>query len=1449
MAENNNVIGLAMQLDVTDIKTGIKEVNKTIKSAKDEFTNATAGMDMWSKSSEGLNAKLSQLGTQLDGQKKIAAGYEAEIKRISEMEGDHSAQLEVLKGKLLNAQTAVKKTESAMSHYEDSLREVSKAEKEENSTLGKLQKTISDQKKKQADLTKEYKNAVLQYGKNSREAKDLAKDLQKLSKEIDKNEDEVKDADKAFEGLGRTIDDVAGKALEKSLKTFAKVGAGVAGLVGSFLATAEATRELRTNMGKVDTAFSEAGFSAKQAEDTYTKFYGILGDEGQATEAVSHLAKLATTQEDLSKWTDIAAGVYGTFGDSLPIEGLTEAANETAKTGQLTGGLADALNWAGISEDAFQKKLDACNTEQERQALIQDTLIKAYSGASAKYKETNKDIIEGQEAQARLSQAMADVGAQAEPLMTSLKTIGAELLEKVAPALEKIIPFIKDHLPELAIVLGTVTAALGTMGAAVLAVKIKEAALTTATVAQTVATNAQAVASKAAAAGQWLLNAAMDANPIGIVIIAITALVAAFVILWKKSDAFREFWIKLWDDIKKISKTVIDAVGKFFSSCWDGIKKVWGKASGWFKGVYEDITEAFKGIPDELKKHFSKAWDKIKDVFSKVTSFFKGIAEDVAAGFKGIPDTLKKFFTGAWDKIKDAFSGVKNFFADVAGDVVDGFKSIPDKMKDIGKNLVEGLWKGVSNMASWISGKLKGFSDNVLSGIKKFFKVNSPSKATEEIGEYVAEGLGSGIENGTSAAVKAAEKSGAEVLDAFGKAATAKSFNELTGEIEAQKNKMSELESEYKNAVLTFGETSTQAFEVAQKIIKLTGELSTNEAQVNKLNDAYGNLNETFAKQAQTEINTLTSRNAEIERQLDELTERQRKAAQGNNAAELQANAAEMDKLKKEFQENNAEIEMLQKNLDVLNSQQEKTVTVTTETVEAVEKEKNAYEKLQDTIKAQEEQLAGLQAEYQNTALLYGKTSVPALELANSIKKVSSELEKNKKTAANLEAAYNDLFTTAEETAEAVAEVLDDNADTRSWWQRFVDDAEDALGLTEKKMEKWSKNAGKYFSKISKAADKAVSYASDFANTLLELNSIKAEKEMSVFDDQLAGIKKTKEEKLDEIDAENKAKLDAIDAEKDAEVQGIKDRIKAEKDATKASKNERISAARAAIDAEIQSHTELIQKQLADLDKMYDNELISSAEYRATRRALEQDLADFISTKQDEKIAKEEKINADILASETALDAQLKAETEALEQARLDAKNAQEDAAQTHREEVTSEQDALYAASLEEKNKLAKKQFEAQKKTDLAEAAIQGALAIVKGFAELGPVAGAINAAAQGAITAAQIAVINQQEFVPFMAKGGIVDGATLAMIGENGREAVMPLENNTGWINQLAEKISDIMRRDMIGGLQFCAPAYAMAGGATVVNNYYNQTINSPKALTRREIYRDSKNLLALKG
>ena len=242
-------------------------------------------------------------------------------------------------------------------------------------------------------------------------------------------------ANKAIDETTKKADDSGGK-MSKVLKGIGnagkKVGSMVAGTVkvaggaaiavgGAAVAAANSTREYRVEMGKLTTAFQTSGHSADSAKKTYSDLESILGDSGQAVEAANHLAVLTNNQKDLDTWTNICTGVFATFGDSLPIEGLTEAANETAKVGQVTGPLADALNWAGVSEDEFNKKLATCSTEQERQKLIMDTLNKTYKDASNTYKETNKDVIESEKANQRFTNVMANVGAIVEPVLNKLK--------------------------------------------------------------------------------------------------------------------------------------------------------------------------------------------------------------------------------------------------------------------------------------------------------------------------------------------------------------------------------------------------------------------------------------------------------------------------------------------------------------------------------------------------------------------------------------------------------------------------------------------------------------------------------------------------------------------------------------------------------------------------------------------------------------------------------------------------------------------------------------------------------------------------------------------------------------------------------------------------------------------------------------------------------------------
>lgn len=330
-----------------------------------------------------------------------------------------------------------------------------------NQVLGK---EIDAQKKKIETLRKALENASTSFGENDRRTQqwqiqlnNAQAALNNMERELDQNQraidsmgDEVRDAAQQMDKFGDEIDDAADKTDKASGKlekvgsvlkglavtagaAVAAAGAALAGLTKSFLDLAESTREYREDQAKLDAAFTTAGFTAEQAGEAYTGFYAILGEEDRSVEAVNHLAKLCSTEEELAQWTDIAAGVWATFGDSLPIEGLTEAANETAKTGTITGQLADALNWAGVNEEAFQSALDGCSSEQERAALITDTLNGLYQEAAENYKTLNGDVMEAQRAQALLTDAYAQLGAIAEPIMTTLKTMAADVLTAMIP--------------------------------------------------------------------------------------------------------------------------------------------------------------------------------------------------------------------------------------------------------------------------------------------------------------------------------------------------------------------------------------------------------------------------------------------------------------------------------------------------------------------------------------------------------------------------------------------------------------------------------------------------------------------------------------------------------------------------------------------------------------------------------------------------------------------------------------------------------------------------------------------------------------------------------------------------------------------------------------------------------------------------------------------------------
>ena len=252
------------------------------------------------------------------------------------------------------------------------------------------------------------------------------KEIRQYSSALDEVGDAAQKAEKNSDSLASKL----GGGLKKGLMGIATAAAGA---VAGFLATGAATQDTMEDMGKLEAAFTSAGHSTEAAQKSFQGMVGILGETDQSVEAVNHLAKLTKSEEELSKWTDIATGVYATFGDSLPLEGLTEAANETAKVGQVTGPLADALNWAGISEDKFNEQLAKCNSEQERATLITETLSKTYQSAADAYKDVNGDLIASREATANMSTAMSEMGRVAMPIITAFKQGITDLVNTMLP--------------------------------------------------------------------------------------------------------------------------------------------------------------------------------------------------------------------------------------------------------------------------------------------------------------------------------------------------------------------------------------------------------------------------------------------------------------------------------------------------------------------------------------------------------------------------------------------------------------------------------------------------------------------------------------------------------------------------------------------------------------------------------------------------------------------------------------------------------------------------------------------------------------------------------------------------------------------------------------------------------------------------------------------------------
>lgn len=624
-----------------------------------------------------------------------------------------------LQGALKKVSSESKKTQADLKEIDKSLKFnpgntdlLQQKVKALNSAYGETQQKLDAYKQALAQLeAKQQSGARLtaeeerQYDSLKRAILQCENQLESYGKELAETSHEAEASKTKLYKFGQTIEDNADK-LEKAGKGVERGGLAISGGITAaatgLTALAKSQEEAIAKNNQLETAFTSAGSTVEQAQTTYANFYRILGDGDTATEASQNLIRLTQDEEELKKWTDIAAGAYATFGDALPLENLAETAQETAHTGAVTGSFADALNWSTASaeqwsnalsgnsaaqaafnkaiaegqtkEDAFNEALAACKTEQERATLVTDALAGVYGDAGKAFQETNKDLLASRDAQNELETSMREMGEAALPVKQMVTEIGSEILGKLTPALQAASDWFKALSPEQqelvknlglgVLAFGGVTTAVG---------KFMQSAAPIGGAIKSIAGGFVDLGGKAdglggkfgGLGGGWKsLTGLITANPIGLGIAAVSAAVAGLTWFFTQTETGKQMWADFTGWISEKWQGVCDflsGAGEFWGGVWNdvtsGVEQFKSDVASKWEGFKQDASNAWENIKSTVSEKAQGAADWVSDKWNTLQTatqtYFGGIASTVQNDM----NTAKQVGSSAGSALQAALSG------------------------------------------------------------------------------------------------------------------------------------------------------------------------------------------------------------------------------------------------------------------------------------------------------------------------------------------------------------------------------------------------------------------------------------------------------------------------------------------------------------------------------------------------------------------------------------------------------------------------------------------------------------------------------------------------------------------------------------------------------------------------------------------------------------------------
>lgn len=482
---------------------------------------------------------------------------------------------------------------------------------------------------------------------------------------------------------------------------------GIKGIASAISDVIENTKEYRKIMGTLETSSQAAGYTADQTSEAFSQLYWALGDNQTAATATANLQALKLSQQDLMNMLDLVTGAWATYGDSIPIDGLAESINETIRSGTVTGTFADVLNWgtkegetfgvmlkentdankewndavadAETAEDYFNLALQSASSEAERANIVMQAMAsQGLADTAEAWYDNNEQIVDANDSQLRMQEAMANFAETVGPAINNIKAAFADAATSAADLAKQIASAVENGSPMVAIFTGIAVAA----GALAIALNMSA-------IIQSVTTAIGTM--KTAILG---LNAAMDANPIGVVVALISGLIAALVYLWNTNEGFRNAVISAFESVKEVVGTVVNALVTFFTQT--------------VPGAFESLKEKAVQLKDNIVQTFVNIKEKIGSTIQNVKDTIVNGIQSAVDFIKSLPGQAiqwgKDFVQGLIDGIKSMIGKVTSAVSDIANTI---FGWLHFSRPDVGPLRQYETW-----MPDMMAGMAKGIRQN-----------------------------------------------------------------------------------------------------------------------------------------------------------------------------------------------------------------------------------------------------------------------------------------------------------------------------------------------------------------------------------------------------------------------------------------------------------------------------------------------------------------------------------------------------------------------------------------------------------------------------------------------------------------------------------------------------------------------------------------------------------------